>query len=83
MDESFIIPVSYMGKKCEYEGRLRLLGYLHKIEMDIEGVLVIFEPDEERHYRAIVSHEQMEKSKELSAGLLEAVANQLNSLLSR
>lgn len=83
MDESFMIPVTYMGKELEYEGRLRLLGYLHKIEIDVEGTAVIFEPDEERNYRAIVSHEQLDKSKGLSAGLLEAIAKQLNSLLSR
>lgn len=83
MDETFMIPVSYMGKELEYEGRLRILGYLHKIEIDMDGVVVVFEPDEERNYRALISPEQMDKSKQLSAGLLEAIANQLNSLLSR
>lgn len=83
MDEPFLIEVSYMGKELEYEGRLHLTGYLHKIEINIGGISVMFEPDEERSYRALVSHEQMEKGKHLSAGLLEAIANQLNSLLSR
>lgn len=83
MDEPFLIPVSYMGKELEYEGRLHLSGYLHKIEIDVEGISVMFEPDEERSYRALVSQEQMEKSKHLNAGLLEAIANQLDSLLSR
>jgi len=83
MDESFMIPVSYMGRELEYEGRLRITGYVHKIEIDVDGVPVIFEPDEERNYRALVSHEQIDKSKHLSAGLLEAIANTLTSLLSR
>jgi hypothetical protein len=83
MDEPFLIPVSYMGKELEYEGRLRIMGYLHKIEINIDGIPVMFEPDEERNYRALVNHEQIDKSKHLSAGLLETIATQLNSLLSK
>ncbi|PRY54519.1 hypothetical protein B0I27_102286 [Arcticibacter pallidicorallinus] len=81
MDEPFLIPVSYLGKDLEYEGRLHIMGYLHKIEINIDGIPVIFEPDEERNYRALVSHEQINKSKQLSAGLLQAIAMRLNSLL--
>lgn len=81
MDEPFLIPVSYLGKDLEYEGRLHIMGYIHKIEINIDGIPVIFEPDEERNYRALVSHEQINKSKQLSAGLLQAIAMRLNSLL--
>lgn len=83
MNEPFLIPVWYMGKELEFEGRLHLLGYVHKIEINVDGVPVMFEPDEERNYRALVSHEQMDRSKHLSAGLLEAIAHALSSLLSR
>ncbi|WP_407430440.1 hypothetical protein [Arcticibacter sp.] len=83
MNEAFLIPVFYMGEELEYEGRLRIMGYLHKIEINIDGVSVLFEPDEERNYRALVSYEQMDQSKRLSAGLLEAIATQLNALLSK
>jgi hypothetical protein len=38
---------------------------------------VQFELDDEQQYRALVSPEQMEESKKLSIGLLQAIALQL------
>lgn len=80
MDESFFIDVEYLGKELEFEGRLIVSGYLHKIEMDVEGIKVFFEPDEERNYRALVSLEEVREAR-LDAGLLQAIAARLESLL--
>ncbi|MDQ6481123.1 hypothetical protein [Dyadobacter sp. LHD-138] len=80
MDESFFIDVEYLGEELEFEGRLIVSGYLHKIEMDVEGIKVFFEPDEERNYRALVSLEEVREAR-LDAGLLQAIAARLESLL--
>jgi len=81
MEEPFILDVNYLGEELEFEGQLRLSGYLHKIEINVHDIPVFFEPDEERNYRALVDMEQMKNNKLLNPGLLEAIANRLNSLL--
>lgn len=83
MEDSFIIPLTFQGEELELEGRLHLLGYLHKIEVQVNGTAVLFEPDEERKYRALVSIEQVEKSRNLNPALLKAIAEKLDSLLNR
>jgi len=80
MDETFTLDVNYNGENLEFEGRLLISGYLHKIEMDVNGTPVFFEPDEERNYRALVGREQMD-DKNLSVSLLQAIAHRLESLL--
>ena len=81
MDEYFTIPVTYAGKELEFEARLLLQGYVHKIEIILDEIPVLFEPDEERNYRALVSPEQLEgKGKHLNKGVLEAIANVLHTL---
>ena len=80
MDETFTLDVSYKGEDLEFEGKLLLSGYLHKIEIDVNGTPVFFEPDEERNYRALVGPDQID-DKYLSVGLLQAIAQRLESLL--
>lgn len=81
MEETFIIDVHYLEEELEFEGQLHITGYQHKIEIDVDGVPVFFEPDEERNYRALVSMEQMSTHKKLNPELLQAIAQRLDSLL--
>ncbi|MFC6101548.1 hypothetical protein [Olivibacter domesticus] len=53
------------------------MGYTHKIEVDVFGTLVHFEPDEERNYRAILLDPTAESSTEIKPGLLQAIATYL------
>jgi hypothetical protein len=80
MDETFTLDVIFKGEDLEFEGKLLVTGYLHKIEIDVNGTAVVFEPDEERNYRALVAPEQMD-GRHLSVGLLQAIARRLESLL--
>jgi hypothetical protein len=50
------------------------------VEVLIEDIAVQFELDDEQNYRALVSPEQMEQSRKLSVGLLQAIAQQLESI---
>lgn len=81
MEDSFLLDVDFKGKTYEFEGQLVLQGYLHKIQIDIDGVIVTFEPDEERNYRA-VAVDQNEDVK-INKALIGAVANRLESLLKK
>lgn len=81
MDDYFMIPVSFQGREIEFETRLLLQGYIHRLEVIVDDIPVLFEPDEERNYRALISIEQLNgKGKNLNKGLLQAIAEVLKSL---
>ena len=52
MPESFLLSVQYKNEKKQFESELRVFGYTHKIAVNVNGTEIIFEPDEERNYRA-------------------------------
>lgn len=80
MDNTFELDVEYNGTTYAFEGVLLIHGYMHKIELTIQGVKVFFEPDEERNYRALLSMQDI-KEHQLDVGLIKATAQRLDSLL--
>jgi hypothetical protein len=79
MNDPFNLPVSYKGTEMDFPAQLLQLGYLHKFQIDINGQIVLFEPDEERNYRALVAPEDLDKMK-VDRELLLAIAETLSSL---
>jgi len=75
-----ILPITYTGIAYELETRIYQYGYIHRVEVMIDNILVQFEQDDEENYRALVSVEQMEQSKNINIGLLEAISKQLSAL---
>jgi len=51
-----------------------MIGYTHKIQVEVNGQLVKFEPDEEQNYRAVLDAAQLEKSNKLDIPILKAIA---------
>ncbi|QJD96420.1 hypothetical protein HH214_11340 [Mucilaginibacter robiniae] len=81
MDDVFLLTVPYRNEDLEFESRLILSGYIYRIEVNVNGIPVLFEPDEERNYRALISPEQVEsKGSQLKRDLLQAVAQALEAL---
>ncbi|KAA8485060.1 hypothetical protein BDE36_2229 [Arcticibacter tournemirensis] len=81
MDDLLVLPVEYRGESLKFETRIFSYGYTYRVEVDIGGFKVIFEPDEERNYRAISSAEQMDKKENMpDKDLLQAIALQLQAL---
>ena len=81
MEDYFTISVTVDGKELELEGRLLLQGYIHRIKVVVNEVTVLFEPDEERNYRALITAEQLEgKGKNLNRNILQAIAEALGNL---
>ena len=78
MDEYFEIPVTYKGEQLSFTSRLLLTGYTHKIEVEADGQLLLFEPDEDQNYRALVDEAQV-KNFEIDIGLLKAIAEVIES----
>jgi len=79
MDE-LVLPITYAGEDIELPLTMYAYGYTFRVEILIGETQVIFEPDEEGSYRALISAEQVEKNKTLNRGLLQAIAEALEKL---
>lgn len=80
MDEDFELPVLHEGKELHFTSRLLQYGYLHRFEVEVNEQKVLFEPDEERNYRALVDPLLADKMKRKDIELLQAIAEALQSL---
>jgi hypothetical protein len=80
MENDFLLPVTYNGKEMELPAKLHNYGYSSKLEVEIHGTKIIFEPDEERKWRALIPHEDLAANKNISRGLLEAVVRVIEDI---
>jgi hypothetical protein len=53
MAEEFQLTVHYKNEDRDFNAELRPMGYSYKIAVFIDGNPILFEPDEERNYRAV------------------------------
>lgn len=74
MENEFILPISFEGKELELQARLLRYGYSVKIEVEIEGIVVVFELDEEQNWRAMMGYNDLIEGKKVKRELLEVVA---------
>ena len=73
--ESFLLPVMFKGEERMMAAELSTFGYIHRINIDVDGVPVFFEPDEERNYRAVLADPTI--NSKLDAGLMAAIIQSL------
>jgi len=78
MAEPFTLVVGYKGKEYHLDSELRVYGYTHKIAINIEGEEILFEPDEERNYRAVIPDYEGSKTK-IDIGLIQAITKELGA----
>lgn len=78
MAEKFSLQIHYKNKDLELPAELRVTGYTHKIAVSIGDVEVIFEPDEERNYRAVLP-DAANTNINIEPQLLETIARELES----
>jgi len=76
MTETFTLTVTYRNTTREFTAELRVTGYTHRIVIMVDKQEVVFEPDEERNYRAVI-YESEEKQNPPDAGLIKAIAEEL------
>ncbi|HTN06519.1 hypothetical protein [Agriterribacter sp.] len=70
MGEKFELPVHYKGQDMLLPAELKAWKYSHSILVTLNDQTIIFEPDEERNYRALLQH--MEKPPDLE--LIRSIA---------
>jgi stringent starvation protein B len=79
IQELFTFSVLHNNQVKEFEARFQQYGYSYRITIPINGVDIIFEPDEERNYRAVVSN-MNENKKDVDTKLVQAIAMKLEEM---
>ena len=80
MEDEFDLPVLFRGEEKSFRARLLLYGYSYKIQVIVDDQPILFEPDEERNWRALIDTEDGEKHKPVKVELLQSIAASLESL---
>lgn len=80
MDE-FELALTYNGKELTFPVQLLNYGTSYKLQVEIEGTKVFFEPDEERNWRAVLSYEDVQGNKKLNVELLQAITGAIDAIL--
>ena len=81
MDEEFELPVWFNNTELNLHAKLLNYGYSYKLEVDIDGTKLLFEPDEERNWRALIAYDELNANKKISADLLKAIASSIDEIL--
>jgi hypothetical protein len=74
MDEEFELPVVFDNKQYHFKARLLQFPLTHKFQVDVNGIEVLFEPDEERNYRAWIDPANQETLTKVNPHLLKEIA---------
>ena len=82
MEEPFILTIQYDESEYTFEARLAIMGYTHKFFVVVNGKEVVFEPDEERKYRAILSGTDQEKVTDQERGTIREIGLQIEGIRS-
>ena len=80
MNNNLQIPITYKGEDLLLNAAVKAYGYVHKIEVDVNGQTIIFEQDEEGLYRAVIPFEELSMSPGVNAEILSLVATVLNAI---
>jgi hypothetical protein len=76
----FELPVNWRDEEMLYKARLLKLGYGFKMEVEVDGRSILFEPDEEGNWRAITDPANFEKEKGPDPSLLKAMSDSIEYL---
>jgi hypothetical protein len=80
MEDDFKLEFSFKGKEKIFPARLVHMGYIYKIQVDLDDRQVYFERDEERNWRVLADPEE-KGVKEPDRELLGAIAEKIEEIL--
>jgi hypothetical protein len=81
MEEEFELPVKYKGEEQMLNAKLIVTGYTHKFSVDVNGQIIIFEPDEERNCRAVIPYDDINHEMNIDKNLLKAIAASIEGIV--
>jgi hypothetical protein len=73
MAQTFIISVIFEGEETDFNASFEPYGYTYRIAVDLFGTKILFEPDEEGSYRALISPDEIIISNAINRELLSAI----------
>ena len=77
MGGNFDIPLKYKSKDISFPAEYISTGYSYKINVNVFGQIISFEPDEERNFRAIINIYDASETEKIDKNLVEKIALQL------
>jgi len=80
MDE-FEIPITYKGLDRVFFATVLHLGYTYKIQVEVDGIPVLFEPDENRQFRAVLANPEIDHTRSPDNELIKIISQTLDSLM--
>jgi hypothetical protein len=80
MSEQFELPVSFKGEKWMLPAEFMNMGYTHRIKITVNGITLLFEPDEEKNYRAILDNTEKDGLKAPDREFIKKISETLHSL---
>ncbi|MFL5773109.1 MAG: hypothetical protein ACJ75F_08125 [Flavisolibacter sp.] len=78
MNEDFELPVNINGNEKIFRGKFLRTGYSYKIEIETGDEVLLFEPDEERNWRAVLLSDTKEASRNIQIGIYQSIADALD-----
>ena len=81
MDYDLEVPVTYKNQELIFNAKFIQFGYSYKFEVDVNGILVSFEPDEERNFRAIIDPSIDHGNHKIDKELIQWIAAALAAML--
>lgn len=76
--DTFEITVGYNGKEFKFPAEVIRYGYVHRIQVAVDGQIIFLEKDEEGNYRAIA---EAANTKDIERELIEAIVASVETLL--
>ena len=77
MDSNFELPLNYKSEDITFPAEYISTGYSYKIDVNVFGQIISFEPDEERNFRALVNNYDAPETEKIDKNLIEKIALQL------
>ena len=81
MDYDLEVPVTYKNQELIFYAKFIQFGYSYKFEVDVNSILVFFEPDEERNFRAMIDPTIDHVNHKIDKELIQLIAGTLVEML--
>lgn len=78
-NEKFEIEIEHGAKVHVFPAELKTMGYTYKIAVVVFGSEVVFEPDEERNFRAVIDP-TLNKTNDYPVEILQKIAQFLEEV---
>jgi hypothetical protein len=81
MDDDLEIRVTYKNQELIFLAKFIQFGYTYKFEVDVNGIPVLFEADEERNFRAIIDPAITNTNQKIDKELIGLIMETLTAMI--